>query len=104
MRGAPFLFTDPGEPASHHGLFRHSSTANYTIATVSASSWVSSRRVRALSLAARDDTYATIERDLSGGLRMRYLALATDYDATLAWHGMTSDAALDALKRLRASG
>jgi HAD superfamily hydrolase (TIGR01484 family) len=35
---------------------------------------------------------------------MRYLALATDYDNTLASHGRVSDAARAALGRLRASG
>src|SRR5687768_12948895 len=35
---------------------------------------------------------------------MRYLALATDYDGTLATHGTVEDAALEALERLRASG
>jgi hydroxymethylpyrimidine pyrophosphatase-like HAD family hydrolase len=35
---------------------------------------------------------------------MRYLALACDYDGTLAAHGTVDDSTLDALKRLRASG
>jgi HAD superfamily hydrolase (TIGR01484 family) len=35
---------------------------------------------------------------------MRYLALATDYDGTLAHHGKVDDATLDALGRLRESG
>ena len=35
---------------------------------------------------------------------MRYLALATDYDGTLAEHGTVSSATLEALKRLRESG
>lgn len=35
---------------------------------------------------------------------MRYLALATDYDGTLATHGQVDEATLDALKRLRESG
>ena len=35
---------------------------------------------------------------------MRYSALATDYDGTLAWDGVVNDAALDALDRLVASG
>ncbi|MBZ5623721.1 MAG: Cof-type HAD-IIB family hydrolase [Acidobacteriia bacterium] len=35
---------------------------------------------------------------------MRFLALATDYDGTLAHHGEVSDAAVAALHRLRASG
>ncbi|WP_448202874.1 HAD family hydrolase [Azospirillum sp. sgz302134] len=35
---------------------------------------------------------------------MRYAALATDYDGTLANRGRVDDAALDALNRLRASG
>ena len=36
--------------------------------------------------------------------RMHYLALACDYDGTLATEGRVSDAALAALKRLRATG
>jgi hydroxymethylpyrimidine pyrophosphatase-like HAD family hydrolase len=39
-----------------------------------------------------------------GRREMRYLALATDYDGTLAEHGRVSLATLDALKRLRESG
>ncbi len=35
---------------------------------------------------------------------MRYLALATDYDGTLARDGIVDEATLDALQRLRASG
>ena len=35
---------------------------------------------------------------------MRYLALATDYDGTLAHHGAVSDATWAAVKRLRDSG
>jgi len=35
---------------------------------------------------------------------MRYFALACDYDGTLALHGTVSDATLEALTRLRASG
>src|SRR5437879_7788028 len=35
---------------------------------------------------------------------MRYLALATDYDGTLAADGRVSAATLDALRRLRESG
>ena len=35
---------------------------------------------------------------------MRYLALATDYDGTLAKDGVTDDATLEALRRLRQSG
>jgi hydroxymethylpyrimidine pyrophosphatase-like HAD family hydrolase len=35
---------------------------------------------------------------------MRYLGLACDYDGTLALHGTVSDATLEALGRLRASG
>lgn len=35
---------------------------------------------------------------------MRYLALATDYDGTLATHGQVDEVTLDALKRLRESG
>ena len=35
---------------------------------------------------------------------MRYLALATDYDGTLADHGHADDAALSAIERLRMSG
>ena len=35
---------------------------------------------------------------------MRYLALATDYDGTLATDGQLSDEAIGAVKRLRASG
>src|SRR5207248_3219182 len=35
---------------------------------------------------------------------MRYLALATDYDGTLAHHGRVDDATLEALSRLRESG
>src|SRR4051812_4525728 len=38
-----------------------------------------------------------------GGL-MRYLALATDYDGTIAHDGVVDDATLDALRRLRESG
>jgi hydroxymethylpyrimidine pyrophosphatase-like HAD family hydrolase len=35
---------------------------------------------------------------------MDYLALATDYDGTIATHGVVDDATLDALRRLRAAG
>ena len=35
---------------------------------------------------------------------MRYKALATDYDGTIAHDGVVDDATLDALKRLKASG
>ena len=35
---------------------------------------------------------------------MRYLALACDYDGTIAWHGRVDDATVEALERLRASG
>ena len=35
---------------------------------------------------------------------MRYLALAADYDGTLAHDGRVDDATLNALKRLRESG
>jgi HAD superfamily hydrolase (TIGR01484 family) len=35
---------------------------------------------------------------------MRYLALATDYDGTLAKHGLVPETAIKALKRLRESG
>ncbi|MBE9211757.1 HAD-IIB family hydrolase [Plectonema cf. radiosum LEGE 06105] len=35
---------------------------------------------------------------------MRYLALATDYDGTLATHGHVNDETIAALKRLRSSG
>jgi hydroxymethylpyrimidine pyrophosphatase-like HAD family hydrolase len=35
---------------------------------------------------------------------MRYLALACDYDGTIAHHGRVDDATIDALERLRASG
>ena len=35
---------------------------------------------------------------------MRYLALACDYDGTLAAHGVMDDATVDALRRVRASG
>ncbi len=35
---------------------------------------------------------------------MRYLALCTDYDGTIAHHGHVDDATLDALERLRESG
>jgi HAD superfamily hydrolase (TIGR01484 family) len=35
---------------------------------------------------------------------MRYLALATDYDGTLAHHGHVDDPTLDALRRLRETG
>ncbi len=35
---------------------------------------------------------------------MRFLALATDYDGTLATHGTVEKAALEALERVRASG
>ncbi|MEX2027570.1 MAG: HAD family hydrolase, partial [Pirellulaceae bacterium] len=35
---------------------------------------------------------------------MRYVALATDYDGTLAHHGRVSEPTLDALRRARASG
>jgi hydroxymethylpyrimidine pyrophosphatase-like HAD family hydrolase len=35
---------------------------------------------------------------------MRYLALACDYDGTLATHGRVDEATLDALERVRASG
>jgi HAD superfamily hydrolase (TIGR01484 family) len=35
---------------------------------------------------------------------MRYLALATDYDGTLAKHGLVPESALKALKRLRETG
>ena len=35
---------------------------------------------------------------------MRYLALATDYDGTLAHDGKVSDATWDAVRRLRHSG
>ncbi len=35
---------------------------------------------------------------------MRYLALATDYDGTLAQEGRVAREALDALKRLKESG
>ena len=34
---------------------------------------------------------------------MRYLALATDYDGTIAHDGVVDDATLDALRRLRES-
>src|SRR5262245_15679781 len=35
---------------------------------------------------------------------MRYLALATDYDGTIAHHGRVDEPTLDALRRLRDSG
>ena len=35
---------------------------------------------------------------------LRYLALATDYDGTLATDGQLSEEAIGAVKRLRASG
>lgn len=35
---------------------------------------------------------------------MRYLALAPDYDGTLASHGQADPAALSAIERLRMSG
>src|SRR2546428_11723885 len=35
---------------------------------------------------------------------MRYLALATDYDGTLAHHGVVDGETVDALRRLKASG
>lgn len=35
---------------------------------------------------------------------MHYLALATDYDGTIAHDGVTDDATLDALRRVKASG
>jgi HAD superfamily hydrolase (TIGR01484 family) len=35
---------------------------------------------------------------------MRYFALATDYDGTLAWHGRVDAATLQGLERVRASG
>jgi len=35
---------------------------------------------------------------------MRFLALATDYDGTIAHDGRVDDATIDALRRLRASG
>lgn len=35
---------------------------------------------------------------------MQYLALATDYDGTLARHGRVNDVTLDALRRVRSSG
>jgi hydroxymethylpyrimidine pyrophosphatase-like HAD family hydrolase len=35
---------------------------------------------------------------------MRYLALATDYDGTLAHHGVVDEETVDALRRLKASG
>lgn len=35
---------------------------------------------------------------------MRYLALATDYDGTLAWQGMVSPETISSLERVRASG
>jgi HAD superfamily hydrolase (TIGR01484 family) len=35
---------------------------------------------------------------------LRYLALVTDYDGTLATDGQLSDEAIGAVKRLRASG
>jgi len=38
------------------------------------------------------------------GAAMRYLALACDYDGTLAAHGVMDDATVDALRRVRASG
>src|SRR4051794_28428376 len=44
-------------------------------------------------------------RRISNGVHhMRYLALATDYDGTLATNGQVSEEAIGALKRLRASG
>src|SRR3954462_8638281 len=36
--------------------------------------------------------------------RMRYLALATDYDGTLATNGRVADSTLEALQKLRDSG
>jgi HAD superfamily hydrolase (TIGR01484 family) len=44
------------------------------------------------------------ETTLSGNRSMRYLALACDYDGTLAHDGRVSEATLSALERLRASG
>ena len=35
---------------------------------------------------------------------MRYLALATDYDGTLAWHGFVDQATVEALRQVAASG
>src|SRR6266702_8516974 len=35
---------------------------------------------------------------------MRYLAFATDYDGTLAHHGVVDGGTIDALRRLKASG
>lgn len=35
---------------------------------------------------------------------MRYVALATDFDGTLAHHGLVDDSVIDALRRLRTSG
>jgi HAD superfamily hydrolase (TIGR01484 family) len=35
---------------------------------------------------------------------MRYLALATDYDGTLAWHGFVDQATVEALGQVSASG
>lgn len=46
--------------------------------------------------------FATVEK--GGLIGMRYLALATDYDGTLATDGRTSTDAISALGRLRASG
>ena len=37
-------------------------------------------------------------------MRLRYLALATDYDGTLAWNGQVSRETRESLKRLRESG
>src|SRR5690606_38536979 len=43
--------------------------------------------------------------DISRGTSpMRYLALCTDYDGTIAHHGRVDDAAIAALERLRESG
>src|SRR5262249_41084458 len=41
---------------------------------------------------------------LQGNRAMRYLALATDYDGTLATHGHVAEPTAAALKRLRATG
>src|SRR5689334_24018437 len=44
------------------------------------------------------------ERALGKRCSMRYLALATDYDGTLAHHGRVDEPTLAALERLLASG
>src|SRR4029450_10624204 len=72
--------------------------------TVTAPGVAVSRRSRETVASQAPGSYRSLYRNDSENERMRYHALACDYDGTLAHNGRVNDETMAALERLRGSG